>query len=119
MSDTIATLAELLADCETLGIRLFPSGDGGLTVDAPRSTLMPELTARLKAHKAARLHWLCATPLAEFGNSSVSPVSPAAAKAATSGKSGRCALSVGRPQFFPAKSVCGAAFPAKCRSAIR
>jgi len=48
-------LAELVADCDSRGIRLFPSGDGGLAIDAPEDTLTPELLARLKAQKAALL----------------------------------------------------------------
>ena len=48
-------LAELLADCDAHNIRLFPAGDGGLTIDAPQSALTTDLMGRLKARKAELL----------------------------------------------------------------
>jgi len=45
-------LDELLADCDARGIRLLPSSDGGLTLDAPQDALTPDLLARLKTYKA-------------------------------------------------------------------
>lgn len=78
MSDTIAKLSELLADCEARGIRLLPNGSGGLTIDAPHDALTSELTGRLKAHKAALLHLLRATPAA--APEPPKPASDAAAK---------------------------------------
>ena len=47
--------AELMADCDARGIRLLPAGDGGLTIDAPRDALSPELMARLKSYKGELL----------------------------------------------------------------
>ncbi len=44
-------LAELLADCDAQGIRLIPTGDKGLTVDAPQGALTPDLMERVKTHK--------------------------------------------------------------------
>jgi hypothetical protein len=52
MTGTTATPAELFASCEARGIRLRPSGDGGLTIDAPQAALTPDLVARLRTHKA-------------------------------------------------------------------
>jgi hypothetical protein len=48
-------LDELLADCDARGIRLVPAGDGGLTIDAPKDALTPDLIGRLKSHKAELL----------------------------------------------------------------
>ncbi len=48
-------LSELLADCDARGIRLYPAGDGGLTIDAPQAALTPDMVARLKAYKAELL----------------------------------------------------------------
>ena len=47
--------SKLLADCETLGIRLTPTSNGGLTIDGPRESLTPELIGRLKALKSELL----------------------------------------------------------------
>ena len=44
-------LAALLADCEAHGVRLLPTGDGGLTIDAVEDALTPDLVDRLRAHK--------------------------------------------------------------------
>lgn len=43
--------AELLTDCDDQGIRLLPNSDGGLTIDAPRESLTPDLLGRIKVHK--------------------------------------------------------------------
>ena len=50
--------SKLLATCETLGIRLLPTGDGGLTIDGPRESLTPELIGRLRMHKTELLAML-------------------------------------------------------------
>lgn len=51
----MSDLAELLVECDARGIRLAPARDGGLTIDAPRSALTPEVLAWLKAHKTELL----------------------------------------------------------------
>lgn len=51
MTGARAILAELLAECEALGIRLALAGDGGLTIDAPQDALTLELLDRLRANK--------------------------------------------------------------------
>jgi TubC N-terminal docking domain len=43
--------AQLLAECQARGIRLLPGEGVALTIDAPASTVTPELVARLKALK--------------------------------------------------------------------
>ena len=48
-------LAKLLTDCDARGIRLLPVGEDGLTIDAPKDALIPELMGRLKAHKGELL----------------------------------------------------------------
>jgi len=53
---------DLLAECEARGIRLTPAGDGGLSIDAPRDALTPDLLGRLKAHKADLLAMLRPAP---------------------------------------------------------
>ena len=58
MTGTPSTLADLLAECDTYGIRLIPVGDGSLTIDAPQDALTPDLLARLKAHKAELLDFV-------------------------------------------------------------
>lgn len=58
-------MAELLADCDTRGIRLHPAGDGGLTIDAPQATLTPDMVARLRNHKAELLALLRPVPVVE------------------------------------------------------
>jgi hypothetical protein len=45
-------VAELLADCGAQRIRLLPAGGGGLTINAPKGALTPDLLGRLTAHKA-------------------------------------------------------------------
>ncbi|MGB7733571.1 MAG: hypothetical protein WBL72_07710 [Thermoguttaceae bacterium] len=55
-------LADLLADCDTCGVRLLPADNGGLTIDAPQDTLTPELIGCLKSHKAELLALLRPTP---------------------------------------------------------
>jgi hypothetical protein len=52
MIGTPSTFHELLAECDSLGIRLLPTGDIHLTIDAPDGTLTPNLMGRLRAHKA-------------------------------------------------------------------
>jgi hypothetical protein len=55
-------VAKLLAECEDRGVRLEPSDDGGLAVDAPRGAVTPELAARLKVHKPEILAALWSRP---------------------------------------------------------
>jgi hypothetical protein len=52
MSGPGLSLTDLLAECEAQGIRLLPADRGGLTIDAPHDALTPELTERLRRHKA-------------------------------------------------------------------
>ena len=56
-------LAELLADCGADGIPLLRAGGDGLTIDASREALTPDLMKRLKAHKAALLAILADDPV--------------------------------------------------------
>ena len=70
----MSVLAELLADCDAHGIRLLPDGEDGLTIDAPRDALTPDLVERLKAHKGA----LLATLRPEAGAPVVDPPHAAA-----------------------------------------
>jgi|GEM_PF-3122992 hypothetical protein len=48
-------LAQLLVDCDANGIRLLPTGDGRLTIDAPHDVLTPALVDRLKSQKVELL----------------------------------------------------------------
>ena len=59
MSDVSSPLAELLADCDAQGIRLLPSDDDGLTIDAPQDALTSAFLDRLKAHKGELMVILC------------------------------------------------------------
>ena len=80
MTGTPSTLASLLAECEAHGIRLLLAGDGGLTIDAPRDALTPDLLDRLKAHKADVLAML--RPAPEAAPALPAPTSDAPAKPA-------------------------------------
>jgi len=51
MTDAPKTLNDLLAECDSLGIRLLHANGSGLTIDAPNGTLTPDLLGRLKANK--------------------------------------------------------------------
>jgi hypothetical protein len=62
LTDTPSKLAELLAECQTHGMRLLSAGDGGLTIDTPEGALTPDLLSRLRTHKDALLALLLATP---------------------------------------------------------
>ena len=53
MTGTMPLLSGLLAECHAQGIRLVPSDDGDLTVDAPQGALTPDLLEQLRAQKAA------------------------------------------------------------------
>ena len=64
-------LAELLADCDTHGIRLVATSDGVLAIDAPQDALTPNLIDRLKTYKGELLRLLRPVP-------DVAPVSPMA-----------------------------------------
>ena len=55
-------LNELLADCDARGIRLLPSSDGGLTMDAPQDAVTPELLDELRQHKSDLLRLLSDDP---------------------------------------------------------
>ncbi len=55
MTGTAAIVGDLLAECDSHGIRLALAGDGGLEIDSPQNALTPELLDRLKAHKAELL----------------------------------------------------------------
>lgn len=55
MTGAPSILADLLAECDSHGIRLALADDGGLTIDAPQLALTPDLLDRLKAQKAALL----------------------------------------------------------------
>jgi hypothetical protein len=44
-------LLALAADCDAKLIRLIPSGNGSLTIDAPRGAMTPEFLERLKFNK--------------------------------------------------------------------
>ena len=54
--------SQILATCDALGIRLLPTGDGGLTIDGPEGSLTPELIGRLKMHKTELLAILTPSP---------------------------------------------------------
>ena len=51
-------LATLMADCEARDIRLSPDSEDGLTIDAPKDALTPDLIQRLKSHKGDLLAML-------------------------------------------------------------
>ena len=62
MTEAFSILAGLLAECNAHGIRMAATADGGLTIDAPRQAITPDLVARLKAHKAELVALLEPTP---------------------------------------------------------
>jgi hypothetical protein len=62
MNSGTSIVMDLLANCATQGIRLLPTAEGGLTIDAPQDALTPTLTARLKAHKVELLRFMNAKP---------------------------------------------------------
>lgn len=51
MNATDRRLDDLLAELSRFDVRLTPTGDGGLTIDAPEGTLTPDLIERLKTLK--------------------------------------------------------------------
>ena len=51
MTGTPPTVLDLLSECLALGIKLAPVQGGGLTIDAPRGVLTPNLRDRLTANK--------------------------------------------------------------------
>ena len=53
-------VSQLLATCDSLGIRLRPDVDGGLSIDAPQDALTPELLQQMVANKADLLAHLAA-----------------------------------------------------------
>ena len=55
MSRALSPLADLLAECDSEGVRLLLADDGALTIDAPQDALTPDLLGRLKAHKGELL----------------------------------------------------------------
>ena len=56
-------VSQLLATCDSLGIRLLPDADGGLSIDAPQDALTPELLQQLVATKVDLLAHLAAEQL--------------------------------------------------------
>lgn len=52
MNGTPSICAELVAECDALGIRLSLDGGDGIAIDAPQDALMPDLLERLRLHKA-------------------------------------------------------------------
>jgi hypothetical protein len=56
-------VTQLLATCDSLGIRLLPDVDDGLSIDAPQDALTPELLQQLVANKADLLAHLAAEQL--------------------------------------------------------
>lgn len=56
-------VSQLLATCDSLGIRLLPDVDGGLSIDAPQDALTPELLQQLVATKVDLLAQLAAEQL--------------------------------------------------------
>ncbi len=68
-------VSQLLATCDSLGIRLLPDVDGGLSIDAPQDALTPELLQQLVANKVDLLAHLAAehsqtqTPTSATGSS--------------------------------------------------
>lgn len=56
-------VSQLLATCDSLGIRLLPDVDGGLSIDAPQDALTPELLQQLVANKVNLLADLAAGQL--------------------------------------------------------
>jgi len=65
MTNTQSIFTELLADCNSCGIRLSLGDGGGITIDAPHGALTPDLMARLKANKGELVAML--RPVAELG----------------------------------------------------
>ncbi|MBX3426610.1 MAG: hypothetical protein KF688_13095 [Pirellulales bacterium] len=61
MTGTPMTVAELLADCNTHGVRLAARDGGGLAIDAPQAELTPGLLEALTARKAELLAMLLPT----------------------------------------------------------
>lgn len=51
MTGPSSLLADLLADCETHGVRLLLAWDGRLAIDAPRDARTDDLLSRLREHK--------------------------------------------------------------------
>lgn len=51
-------VAEVLAECEAKGVRLLPTADGGLEVDATPDALTEPLLERLRRSKSELLTWL-------------------------------------------------------------
>jgi hypothetical protein len=64
MNATRQRLDDLLSELSRLDVRLMPTGDGDLALDAPEGTLTPDLQTRLKSCKGdllARLASVSAT----------------------------------------------------------
>ncbi len=51
----MSVLVKLVSDCDAKGIRLLPAGEDGLTIDAPKDALTPDLIQRLKDQKGELL----------------------------------------------------------------
>jgi hypothetical protein len=56
-------VSQLLTTCDSLGIRLLPDVDGGLSIDAPQDALTPELLQQLVVAKVDLLAHLAAEQL--------------------------------------------------------
>lgn len=59
----MTNLAELLAHCESHGIGLSLTGDGELTIDAPKGVLTPKLIEEFKEKKSDLPAFLRADPV--------------------------------------------------------
>jgi hypothetical protein len=68
----MSTITELLADCDTHGIRLILAGDNVLDIEAPEDALTTDLLERLKANKVALLEILATKDLS--ANSQPCPI---------------------------------------------
>ncbi len=80
MSRAPSPLAELLAECDALGIRLILANDHGLTIDAPQDSLTPDFLHRLKAHKGELLTLLRAASDFDVDNVLDAETAPVAEK---------------------------------------
>jgi hypothetical protein len=62
MNATHRRLDDLLAELSRLDVRMMPTGDGDLTLDAQEGMLTPDLLARLKSCKGDLLARLASLP---------------------------------------------------------
>ena len=59
-------VAELLTECDAIGIRLVPAGKGGLTINAPQEVLTPDLVERLRTNKSELVALLQPKPRLDY-----------------------------------------------------